>query len=353
MTKFLHSRAALMCLLAVAALIAFHAGWVDPGSALVFGALGVTQMTPGQARVVDPILSTVAQGYQNAELIGNALFPQVPVGQRAGKILSFGKESFMAYDTARAPGGPIKRINVGYSSGNYALVDHSLAAAVPIELMEEANAVPGIALGSASVRTVQDALALRLEIAQAALATTAGNYQASNKTTLSGTSQWSDFSGTSDPIADIETAKEAIRAKVGKRPNVVVMGAAVLAKLKMHPKIIDRIKYTGRDVATVELLASLFGVQRVLVGDAVQANDAGTFSDVWGKYVVVAYTELGSQAEMGRPSYGYTYQLGGYPMVSPARWDGDTRSWLYDVSDAVQPVIAADLAGYLISAAVA
>jgi hypothetical protein len=313
-----------------------------------------TQMTTSQARVVDPILSTVAQGYQNSELIGNALFPHVAVQQRAGKILSFGKESFMAYDTARAPGGPIKRINVGYSSASYALVDHSLAAAVPVELMEEASAVPSIALGSASVRTVQDALALRLEIAQATLATTAGNYQSSNKITLSSTSQWSDqTSGVSDPIADIEIAKEAIRAKVGKRPNVVAMGAAVLAKLRTHPKIVDRIKYTGRDVATVELLASLFGVQRVLVGDAVQANDAGTFSDVWGKFVVVAYTELGSQSEMGRPSFGYTYQLGGYPMVSPARYDDDTRTWLYDVSDAVQPVIAADLAGYLISTAVA
>ncbi len=311
------------------------------------------QMTPAQARVIDPILSTVAHGYQNAEFVGNALFPHVAVAARAGKILAFGKESFLAYDTARAPGSQIKRINLGYSSASYALVDHALAASVPIEVMEDAQAVPGVNLASAAVRTVQDALALRLEVEQATLATTAGNYAASNKTTLSGTSQWSDFGATSDPINDIETAKEVIRGKVGKRPNVVVMGASVLAKLKMHPKVLDRIKYTGRDVATVELLASLFGVQRVLVGDAVAASDAGAFADVWGKSVVVAYTELGSQAEMGRPSFGYTYQLGGYPMVSPARYDGDTRTWLYDVADAVKPVIAADLAGYLISAVVA
>ena len=259
----------------------------------------------------------------------------------------------MWWTTARAPGSQIKRINLGYSSASYALVDHALAASVPIEVMEDAQAVPGVNLASAAVRTVQDALALRLEVEQATLATTAGNYAASNKTTLSGTSQWSDFGATSDPINDIETAKEVIRGKVGKRPNVVVMGASVLAKLKMHPKVLDRIKYTGRDVATVELLASLFGVQRVLVGDAVAASDAGAFADVWGKSVVVAYTELGSQAEMGRPSFGYTYQLGGYPMVSPARYDGDTRTWLYDVADAVKPVIAADLAGYLISAVVA
>ena len=56
---------------------------------------------------------------------------------------------------------------------------------------------------------------------------------------------------------------------------------------------------------------------------------------------------------MGRPSFGYTYQLGGYPMVSPAHYDADSRTWIYDVIDAVKPVIAADLAGYPISAAVA
>ena len=74
------------------------------------------------------------------------------------------------------------------------------------------------------------------------LATTAGNYPTGNKVTLSGTSQWSDYSGTSDPCADIETAKEAVRAKIGKRPNTVAMGAAVWAKLRLHPKIIDRIR---------------------------------------------------------------------------------------------------------------
>ncbi len=49
------------------------------------------QMTPAQARVIDPILSTVAHGYQNAEFVGNALFPHVAVAARAGKILAHHK----------------------------------------------------------------------------------------------------------------------------------------------------------------------------------------------------------------------------------------------------------------------
>lgn len=312
----------------------------------------MAQMTPTQARVIDPILTTVAQGYQNNEFVGGALFPTVSVGQRAGKILAFGKESFMVYDTARAPGGAMKRINVGYSSQSYAIVDHALSASVPVELQEEAQAVPNIDLAAASVRTVQDALRLRLEKEQADLATNAANYASSNKVTLSGTDQWSDLSA-SNPIADIETAKEVIRSAVGKRPNVVVMGAAVYKSLRQHSKIIDRIKYTGRDVPTPELLAALFGVQQVLVGDAVYSDDAGTFADVWGKKVVVAYTGRSGAADMGRPSYGYTYQLQGYPFVETPWFDNAHRTWLYDVTDACAPVIAGALAGYLISAAVA
>lgn len=313
----------------------------------------MTQLSTASARVIDPILSTVAQGYTNNALVGTSLFPTVTVGQRAGKIIQFNKDSFFAYDTARAPGTAIKRLQVGYGSQAYAILDHGLAAVVPRELQEEAQAVPGINLASASIRTVMDAMRLRLEVEQAVLATTAGNYSSTNKTTLSGTSKWSDLtSGVSDPIHDIEVAKEAIRGGTGKRPNVVVMGAQVMKSLRQHPKIIDRTKYTGRDVPTTELLAALFGVNQVLVGDAITSTDAGVFSDVWGTFCVVAYTETAGLQDAGRPTFGYTYQLGGYPFVEPPRYDADIRSWIYDVADACKPVIAAADAGYLITTAV-
>lgn len=309
-------------------------------------------MNASAARVIDPILTTVAQGYQNNELVGNMLFPRVNVAQRAGKILQFGKESFLTYNTQRAPGAVTERMEVAYSSSSYGIVDYSLDAIVPREILEESAAVPGINLAGASISTVQNALALRLEIAQATLATTAGNYDSAHKTTLSGTGQWSDLTA-SDPINDIAAAIDAIRTTTGKMANTVILPAAVFKSLRQHSKIIDRIKYTGRDVPTIELLASLFGVQRVVVANAIKSTDAGVFSDVWGKSVVVAYTDMSGIADMGRPTYGYTYGLGGYPFVERARFEDNIKSWIYGVSDAVQPVIASATSGYLISAAVA
>lgn len=311
------------------------------------------QMTPANTRVIDPVLSEIARGYQNSELIGSALFPAVTVGQRGGKIIQFGKESFQLYNTARSPGSRVARIQSAYASQSYALEDHAIAEGVPLELMEEAESVPGLDLGMAAVRRANDVIALRLEKAQSDLALNAALYAASNKVTLSGTSQWSDFGTVSDPVNDVEDAKDAVRGQIGRRPNTLVMGAKVFTALKQHPKIIDRIKYTGRDVPTVDLLASLFGVARVLVGDSVFVDAAGAMTDVWGKHVVLAYTETAGMNDAGRPSFGYTYRLRGYQMVEPARYDADTRSWIYGVHDAVAPVIAGAEAGFLISSAVA
>jgi len=330
--------------------LALAAPFADPNLGLVSLAF-MGQMTPNQARVIDPVLTTVAQGYKNAEMVGGVLFPAVPVMQRGGRIVKFSREDFRLYATGRAPGTNTKRVQYGYGSDPYALEQHALEGLVPWEIMREANNAPGIPMATIAVRKTQNIIALRNEKAHADIALNAASYAAANKVTIAGSAQWSDPA--SKPSDDIETAKEAVRAKVGRYPNTVTIGAKVFSKLKTHPAIIDRIKYTGRDVVTTELLAALWDVERVVVGKAVYENESGVLVDVWGKFVVVAFTEVGSLADMGVPSYGYTYQLGGYPIVEQPYQDRGAKSWIYPVTDELAPVLAAPDAGYLITAAVA
>ena len=149
------------------------------------------QATPGQARVVDPIITAVARGYRSPKAaVANVLFPLVPVGQRAGRILSFGPDDFKLVSTARAPGANTKRVQFGYSSDPFSLVDYRLEGAVPVELQEEAQAVPGIDLISIAVRRVQNLMALERENAAATLARNAALYPAENKVTLTGNDRW-------------------------------------------------------------------------------------------------------------------------------------------------------------------
>ncbi len=309
------------------------------------------QMTPAQARVVDVPLSTVAQGYHNASLVYPMLFPVVQVAQRGGKIIQFGKEAFRVYNTGRSPGQNTKRIQIGYDGAPFALESHSLEGVLPSEIQEEAqNATPGIQLASGTVTTVQDIIQLRTENAAAGLATNLANYPAANKVTLAGSSKWSDPS--SMPTKDIEAGKEVIRGQIGRRPDTAIISAKAFSALNSNPSILDRIKYTGRDSVTTDILAALWNLRQVAIADAIFELPDGTLADVWGSDVVLAYTAAGSVADRGRPTFGYTYRLNGYPIVEQPYYDRPSKSWIYPVTDELQPVIAGSGAGYLIKSAV-
>ena len=310
------------------------------------------QATPGQARVVDPILSAVARGYRSPKAaVASVLFPIVPVGLRAGRIISFGPDDFKLVNTARAPGANTKRIQFGYAGENYSLVDYRLEGAVPNELQEEASNGPGIDLSSNAVRRVQNTMALEREKQAADLARNEARYGAGNKETLSGTSQWSDPA--SDPFTDIMDGKESIRAKIGERRNVLTLGPKVLTALRTHPKVLDRLSTASdRPPATLQQLQALFELQQIVEGEAVY-HDGSQFQDVWGKDAILAYTTPASMQEMGSPNYGYTYQLAGRPQVEEGYFDENTNTWYYPTSDAYQPVFAGPAAGFLFKDAAA
>lgn len=313
------------------------------------------QQTTSQARVIDPILTAVARGYRsNAAPVADLLFPTVPVGQRGGRIISFGPDDFKLYGTSRAPGANTKRVQFGYSSTAFALVDYSLEGSVPIEIMQEGLAVPGIDHAQVAIARVRNLQAIEREKQAADLALNAASYGASNKVTLSGTGQWSD--ATSDPFGDVADGREAVRGQIGVRPNTLVLGPKVLTALRQHPKVLDRLrggKGAGADQspATLQQLSDLFEMT-VVEGGAIYHNGTA-FVDVWGKYALLAYTVPASLAEMGSPNIGYTYQLSGYPMAEESYYDRNTKTWYYPVTDARQPVLTGASAGFLISDAVA
>lgn len=312
----------------------------------------MSQMTPSQARVIDPLVTAVARGYESPESsVANVLFPIVPVGQRAGTIIVFGKEQFDIIDSRRAPGASTKRVQFAYGDEKFSLADFRLEAIVPMEIQEEAAAVPGLDLISMYVRKTQDRMALERENEAALLARNAANYAASNKVTLSGTDLWT--SPNSNPFVLLEAAKEAIRKKIGKRPNVLELGPTVLRALRTHPKVLDRLSTaTDRAPATVEQLQALLEIPQIIEGGAIY-NASGGFADVWGNDAILAYVAHKSMQEMGNQCFGYTYQLIGRPMAEEGYDDRNRNSWIVPYTDARAPYLVGANGGYLIQNAVA
>ena len=302
--------------------------------------------TTAQARVVDPVLSNVAQGYKHVEHVGSILFPRVPVFVRGGQIIEFGRESFRRYNARRSPGAATKRVEFGHLGKPYALFQDALEGKVPREHMDDASQVPGIDLGSRAVNGVMSIMSLGLEIEQASIATDANNYDANHKVALVGNQVWTDQAN-SDPIGDIDTGREAIRASVGLYPNTALLSAKAFTAAKKHPAVLDRFKFTSSDSVTPAMLANLWDIERVVVGKAVVFEDDDSATDVWSNGVVLAYTSLGSIGAE-EPSYGYTYTLNGHPLSEPTYWDSNAKSWIYPITYERAPVLSGITAGYLI-----
>ena len=309
----------------------------------------------GQARIISPVLTNLALGFQQNAYAGQVLFPRIGVDMRAGKIITFGREHFMQYgEMQRSPGAGTPRVKFGYASRDYALRDYSIEGTLPIEHQQEQRAtskgftIDGAKIAMTGAMTVVNN---RLEIAQAQLATNLSGYPAANKVTLTSGGQFNDAA--CDPNEVIQAGRSAIRAAIGKYPNTAVFSAKAIEETLDNPKILARLNYTGVNVASVEDLKRIFRIPNIYIGEAITAADDETISDVWGRDVVLAYTETASLTQMGMPTYGVTYQLNGNPYAEPAYYGQNEKTWYFPVTTCEAPVITSSNAGYLIKNAVA
>ena len=183
-------------------------------------------------RVVDPVLTNLAVGYNNAEMIAENLFPMVELEAEAGKIPVFGKEKFRIYNTVRALRAKSNRIQPENIDGlDIVLDEHDLE--FPIDYREDAESA--FPLQAWATDVVTEGIQLRREKYCADLAQNAANYATGNKITLSGTSQFTDSS--SNPEGVISDAKAAIRSKIAKHPNTMVIGYEAARSLVRHPQL--------------------------------------------------------------------------------------------------------------------
>jgi len=121
--------------------------------------------------------------------------------------------------------------------------------------------------------------------------------------------QWSDYTS-SDPVGDIKTGRLYIKGITGFRPNTLVLSENVFETLKIHPDIIDRYKYTSSSVITIDMLAKLFEVDRILIAGGVYSSTnegaaTPTYTWIMDKGALLVYSA--PNPGLLTPSAGYTF----------------------------------------------
>ncbi len=275
--------------------------------------------TPGDVHVNVPLTNiSIAYIQSAAGFIADKVFPNVPVQKQSDRYFQYLKEDWFRVEAQeRAPGTE--------SAGGGWRIDNTptyycriYAVHKDIDDPTRANADAPINLDRDAAEWVTQQLLLKRETLWASQYFTTGVWGTDRQGVAANPTgnqfvKWSDYTN-SDPIVDIDTSIMAIASQTGYKPNTLVVAPDVLGKLKHHPKVLDRVKYTQRAVITEDILAGLFGVEKFLVpwgvvNTAAEGAAESTSFIFSGKALLVYAAPAPS---LLKPSGGYTFSWTGY-----------------------------------------
>lgn len=265
-----------------------------------------------------PVLTAIAQTVSPMDfnLVQDLVCPLVRVDGPLFRYttLAYG-EGLSIPSTLIGRTGRARRVEAGASQIEAEVEDHGLEDEVPLrDIAAAMSGQSSVDPRMVATEWVSGLVVLAREKRVATLLTTRANYTAgaAGAQTLSGNSQWSDFTN-SNPRQAILAARDRMLVK----PNLFVCGQEVFTKLSQHPEMVESAKATGAGtsasgVINAEEMARVLQVQRVLVADAwEQTADLGQaemFGRVWGKHAVLLRAAPLTSALDKAPSFAATFR---------------------------------------------
>jgi hypothetical protein len=273
----------------------------------------MAQPTHSEVQVVDPVLTNMLVGYQQAEtrFVASRMFPVVPVELQGFTYYTFTKKYwFLDEMKSRTPGAAYARSGYSLTSSTGYANTWGLEHPIPDEV-EKNNQVP-MSLHQAGVKWLAQQSLIRKERAFSAdfMVTGVWGTDDSNATT-----DWDDFTN-GDPFNDVLTAKRTISNSTGLDANTMTLGYIVHVGLQNHPDIVDRIKHVQvAGLGNVETaLKSLFDLKDYNVAKASynSANEgqAGTYAAIIDDDALICYCT--PTPGLFEASAGYTFAWAGH-----------------------------------------
>lgn len=313
---------------------------------------------------IDAILTNISVAYmQKADsFIADKVFPVVPVDKKSDKYFVYDKNDWFR-DEAQRRADATESAGSGYNLSTATYSADVWAFHKDVGDQTKANADSPLNPLREAAEFVTQRLMLRREVQFVSDYMTTSVW-GKDYTGVSGTpstdefKQWSDFTN-SDPIEDIEGGKAQILSTTGFEANTLVLGYDTFRKLRHHPDIVDRIKYTSSSVVTSDMLARMFEVDRVLVAKSIRAtnNEGGTGAYSFNVGKVAWLGHVAPNPGLLTPSAGYIFSwtgvsggLGQTIGTSQIRMDALKADRVESEVAFENKVVAADLGVYFDSA---
>lgn len=265
--------------------------------------------TAGDVHVNQPLTNiSVAWLLKNTTFVADKVFPVVPVEKQSDLYYLFDKSDFLRDEARpRADGSESAGGGFSLSTASYAATVKAFHKDIGDQMRANADSV--LSLDRAATEFVTQKLAIARERQWMSTYFTTGVWGTDNTPSV----LWSAGS-TATPLENVETAKQTIKQNTGYIPNTLVLGSQVFSALRSNPQIKDQFKYTSADSIDVDMMARFFGVEKVLVSDAVYATNvegaATTMAFMAGKNALLCYSA--DAPSLMQPTAGYTFAWSGY-----------------------------------------
>lgn len=293
---------------------------------------------------VDTLLSNISILYKNAEYIADKIFPEVPV-KKTSDLYRIYTRNFRIPETKRANKAVSREFSFEVTTSSYVLERHSLKDFVSDTDAENYDIAD---LRADTTQQLTDAILRRREKAVADIFTTT-NW--SLNVSLAATAAFNQNTTVSNPIPIFDTAASTIINNSGYKPNFGVLPRDAFVACKNHVSVLDRTKYTSKELTPV-MLAALFDLPELMIAngayDTAAEGLASSITNFWGNVAFVGYKP--SRPSPLEPSCGYIFRKT-VPMVK--RWREEAREAdAIEVNIEYQPKVVASLSGYLIKGVV-
>lgn len=260
-------------------------------------------------------LTNISTAYiQDAgHFIAPQVFPTVPVAKQSDKYYRWNKGDMMRLEAdERTPGAKVKAGGMSLDTAEYFCRRYAARWDVADPIRD--NADSAVNLDKAATEWVSQQMLMKSEVVWASTYF-AGSVWTTDYDGVTGSpsgaqvKRW-DASG-STPIQDIKALSAAVLGLTGFLPNVLALSFPAYNALCTNADILDRIKYTQKGVVTEELLATLFGLEKVIVGKAIRntavEGAADSMSSILGKHALLVHVPKSPGLMIASPGYSFTW----------------------------------------------
>jgi len=307
---------------------------------------------PTRAQIhVDGPLSDIAIAYKNEEYIAEQIFPTVKVKKQSDLYFIWTAGFwFRNMVERRTPGDTYPEGRLQLSDENYNCYLYHLG--YPIADEDVANEDEAVELEQTGSEWLADQFMLNREL-DVADTVFAADVWGTTATAPADFTEWADFDN-SNPVTDVNTAKQVIQLATGKRPNTLVLGQEVFDTLQEHPIMLEKYKYTTIGILDEEQIRNAFKVEKLIIGGAVYESTAeggaGTRAYIWGKNAWIGYVPPAPGKRVAAAGYTFVWELsdsGGYTVaVRNTREDNRDRNLLKGKHAFDHKIVGSDLGYY-------